>query len=65
MGISSADEWYEILDELNSRLEALFEECNESQMCEIMLPALRRKVEDFIGDLEHERETYELIETGR
>ena len=64
MEISNTDEWYEILDDLNSRLEALFDDCDNSQTYELMLPALRRKVDELIGELEHDRETFELIQTG-
>ena len=42
-------------------MEEIFNECNDSQTCEIMLLKLRQKVKVFIVDLEHEKETIEFI----
>ncbi|MFC1692634.1 hypothetical protein ACFL1R_03925 [Candidatus Latescibacterota bacterium] len=61
MEISNTDDWYEIIDELNTRLEEIFNECYDSRTCELMLPKLRQKVREFIVDLEHEKETIEFI----
>ena len=61
MEISNTDDWYEIIDELNTRLEEIFIGVNDYQLNELLLPKLRQKVEEFIVDLEHEKETIELI----
>mgnify|MGYP003980338405 CR=1 FL=1 len=62
MEISNTDDWYEIIDELNTRLEETFNECYNSRTYELMLPKLHQKVKEFIVDLEHEKETIELID---
>jgi hypothetical protein len=59
--ISNTDDWYEIIDELNTRLEEIFNGCVNSQTCELMIPKFSQKAEEFLIELEHEKETIELI----
>ena len=61
MEITNTDEWYEIIDELNERLDDIFNGCNDYQLYELLIPKLRQKVEEFIVDLEHEKDTIELL----
>ncbi len=56
------DELYGILDELNSRVEEIVNECSSTDMCEMVIPKLRQKAVEFVNELEHEIETIELIE---
>ena len=56
------DEMYEILDEMNAGIEGLFNECQNSEALENLLPVLRKKSGEFIMDLEQEIEKMELIE---
>jgi len=42
-------------------LDDIFNGCNDYQLYELLLPKLRKKVQELIVDLEHEKETIELI----
>ena len=61
MGITDTDEWYEILEELNTRLEEIFNDCTDYQLYESLLPRLHQKVEELLTDLEHEKEMIEHL----
>ncbi|MCE5252180.1 hypothetical protein LLG96_18415 [bacterium] len=58
------DEWYEILDELNIHLEELFNGCDNPRVCELLIPRFRQKVQEFLLDVEHEKEMLENIKIG-
>ena len=64
MDSTYTDELYEILDELNARLEEIVNECNNSEMCELVIPKLRQKAQEFVDEFEREIETIGLIEMG-
>jgi len=58
------DELYEILDELNTRVEEIVSECTSPEVCELVIPKIRQKATEFVNELEHEFETIELIDMG-
>ena len=62
MDNSYTDELYEILDELNARVEAIFNEHEGSEDRELILTKLRKKTLEFIEDFEQEMETMEFME---
>ncbi len=57
-----ADELYEILDELNARLEEVFNEHENSGARELILTKLRNKTLEFVTDFEQEIATMEFME---
>ena len=63
MNNNYADELYEIMDELNSRVEEIVEECDGAEICELIIPKIREKALEFVDELEHEIETIGFIET--
>lgn len=62
MDNSYTDEFYEILDELNARVEDIFNEHEGSEDRELILTKLRKKTLEFIADFEQEIETMEFME---
>ena len=57
-----ADELYEILDELNARLEEVFNEHENSGVRDLILTKLRNKTLEFVSDFEQEIATMEFME---
>ncbi|MFC1485841.1 hypothetical protein ACFL55_02315 [Candidatus Latescibacterota bacterium] len=57
-----ADDIYEVLDELNSRIEEIVNEHPNPEELERIIPILQEKVLDFIEDFHQEIEKLELIE---
>jgi hypothetical protein len=62
---TNSDEWYEVLDELNECLEDMYTRYVNSQTCELLITKFRQKAEEFLIELEHEKETIELIRMDR
>ena len=56
------DDLYEVLDELNSRIEEIVNEHPNPDDLERIIPILHEKAQDFIEDLQQEVEKLELIE---
>jgi len=61
---SYLDELYEILDELNARVEDIFNEHEGSGARDLILTKLRDKTQEFIEDFEQEIATIEFLEVG-
>ncbi|MFC1694011.1 hypothetical protein ACFL1R_10945 [Candidatus Latescibacterota bacterium] len=59
---NSFDEIYEILDELNARIEEMVTGIDDQEALEFIIAHLHEKTQEFIEDLEHEVERLELIE---
>ena len=59
---SHTDELYEILDELNARVEDVMNECDSSESCDLFISKLREKVYEFMDDLHEEVEKISAIE---
>ena len=57
------DDLYEVLDELNARIEDIVNEHPNSDDLELIIPILNQKVEEFIDEFQQEIEKLELIET--
>jgi len=57
------DDLYEMLDELNARIEEIVDEHSNSDDLELIMPVLQQKIHLFIDDFEQEIEKLELIET--
>ena len=56
------DDLYEVLDELNSRIEEIVNEHPNPDDLERIIPILQEKAQDFIEDFQQEIEKLELIE---
>ena len=56
------DDLYEILDEMNVRIEEIVNGCNDPEALELIIAYLNQKSQDFIEDLQLEIEKLELIE---
>jgi len=56
------DELYEILDELNSRIENIVNEYTNLDVLDVIIPKIRKKSEEFIEDIEQEIEKLSIIE---
>ena len=56
------DELYEILDELNARVEDIFNEYEGSEARDLILTKLRKKTQEFMEDFEREIATMEFME---
>ena len=59
---SYTDELYEILDELNARLEDIFNEHEGSEVRDIIITKLRKKTREFVAEFEQEVATIEFME---
>jgi hypothetical protein len=57
------DELYEMLDELNARIEEIIDEHPNPGDLELIMPMLQQKIQIFIDDFEQEVEKMEMIET--
>jgi len=55
------EEFYEVLDEMNARIEAIFNEYNDPDISELIIPMLNEKAQEFLYDLETEVEKLGLI----
>ena len=56
------DELYEVLDDLNSRIEEIVNEYSNSDSFELVISKLSQKSQEFIYDFQTEIETLEPIE---
>ncbi len=56
------EELYEILDEMNSRLEDVVNEHQDRDTLELIIMTLNQKAREFVNDFEEEIEKIELIE---
>ena len=56
------DELYEILDELNARLEDIFNYHESSEARDLILTKLRNKTMEFVNDFELEIDSMEFTE---
>ena len=55
------DDFYEILDDLNARLEDIVNEYNDSDTLDIVISRLHQRVQEFIYDFQQEIEQTELM----
>jgi len=58
------DELYEILDELNARVEDILNQHEGSEARDLILTKLQEKTQEFIEDFEQEIATIEFLEVG-
>lgn len=56
------DDLYEVLDELNARIEDMVNEHSNVEALELIIPLLHQKVQEFIDEFQQEIEKLELIE---
>ena len=56
------DDLYEILDEMNARIEEIVNGYNDPEVLEIIITQLNQKSLEFIEDFQQEVEKFELIE---
>lgn len=56
------EELYDILDEINSRLEDIVNEHQDRDTLELIIMTLNQKAREFVNDFEEEIEKMELIE---
>ena len=56
------EELYEILDELNARIEDIVNEYNDPDTLEVVISRLSQKAQDFVYDFQQDMEKLELIE---
>ena len=64
MDNACTDELYEILDELNSRVEEIVNECDSVETCELIIPKIREKAHQFVVELEEEIEKIGFLALG-
>ena len=57
----NVEELYEVLDEMNARIEAIFNEYNDPDTSELVFSMLNEKVQEFLYDLETDVEKLGLI----
>ncbi len=57
------EDLYELLDEMNARIEDIVEGSGDSETLDIVMSHLGNKVQEFLYDFEQEIEKIELIET--
>ena len=55
------DDFYEILDDLNARLEDIVNEYNDSDALDIVISRLHQKVQEFVFDFQQEIDQIELM----
>ncbi|MFC1528924.1 hypothetical protein ACFL5B_03350 [Candidatus Latescibacterota bacterium] len=58
------DELYEILDEMNARIEEIVNGHNDPEAHELINSILEQKCHEFVDDFEHEIEKLELAEVS-
>ena len=58
------DELYEVLDEMNARIEEIVNEHDNPEALELIISKLNQKAQEFIYDFQTEIEKLELIEMG-
>ena len=58
----SSDDLYEILDDMNARIEDIVNEHNNSDDLDIVISKLHQRIQEFIYDFEQEVEQIELME---
>ena len=56
------DELYEVLDEMNARIEEIVNEHDNPEELELIISKLNQKAQEFIYDFQTEIEKLELIE---
>ena len=56
------DELYELLDEMNARIEEIVNEHDNPEALELIISKLNQKAQEFIYDFQTEIEKLELIE---
>jgi len=56
------EEIYEILDEMNARIEDIIDEYNDPDTLEMIASKLQQKAHDFVYELQQEIEKLELFE---
>jgi len=56
------DELYEVLDEMNARIEEIVNEHDNPEVLELIISKLNQKTQEFIYDFQTEIEKLELIE---
>ena len=56
------EELYDILDEMNSRLEDIVNEHQDRDALELIIMTLNQKAREFVNDFEEEIEKIELFE---
>ena len=55
------DDFYEILDDLNARLEDVVNEYSDSDALDIVISRLHQRVQEFVYDFQQEIEQVELM----
>ena len=55
------DDFYEILDDLNARLEDIVNEYNDSDAMDIVISRLHQKAQEFVFDFQQEIDQIELM----
>ena len=58
----SSDDLYEILDDMNARIEDIVNDHNNSDDLDVVISKLHQRVQEFIFDFEQEVEQIELME---
>ena len=56
------EEFYEILDEMNSEIEGMVNEIDDQETLDLIIAKLSQKAKEFVDDIQHEIEKMELIE---
>ena len=58
------DELYEVLDEMNARIEEIVNEHNNQEELEFIISKLNQKAQEFVCEFQDEIEKLEFIEMG-
>ncbi len=58
----NTDDLYEILDDMNARIEDIVNEHNNSDDLDVVISKLHQRIQEFIYDFEQEVEQIELME---
>ena len=58
----NSDDLYEILDDMNARIEDIVNDHNNSDDLDVVISKLHQRVQEFIFDFEQEVEQIELME---
>ena len=64
MDTTYTDELYQILDELNSRVKEIVDDCDSVESYELIIPKIREKALQFVDELEEEIEKNSFLEVS-
>jgi len=55
------DELYEILDDMNARIEEIVNDCQDPDALDYIIPKLQQKAQEFIYDVQLDVESAQLV----